>query len=316
MRIPRTLINLGWLSLVNAMWATQFPAFKIAADSMTVSALNLYSFLVAIATLLPFLIRERHRRGPLDAPLQSARARSAVMSFLLLGSLGLLPPSILMSLGIEHSSGSNAAILTLAVPVLMVVVAVPMLGERLTGSRLTALALALLGSILISLDDVAGSSFNASTLFGNVLIFAACLGSAFYNIYSKRLLSRYSELEVLVYGFVVAAALCAMASWMLDSRPFYAVQAVPLSAWCSVIVLGAVTWGISMVLFMWLLRRLDIGLISVSIYLLSFFGVLMSAALLGERVRLTQTVGALVVLAAALLSDSHERRSARLAKPV
>jgi drug/metabolite transporter (DMT)-like permease len=311
MTIARTLANVGWLSLVNVLWASQFPAYKMAADHMSVSALSFYTFLCAIAILAPFLIWEYRRAKSKGIKRDRASCRFAALDYLLLGIIGLLPPSILMAWGIQHSSGSNAAILTLTIPLLMVTVAVPLLGERLTWTRIIALALALFGAVFISKDDMGGSSFTSSTLFGNLVIFGACIGSAFYNIYSKRLLSRHSELEVLVYGYAVGAILCVLASLALDKRPFYDVVDVPMSGWMAVLILGSLTWGISMVLFMWLLNRLDIALISVSVYLLSFFGVLLSALTLGEQVHRTQVLGGIVVFAAAILSDSYERRAAQ-----
>jgi drug/metabolite transporter (DMT)-like permease len=306
----RSLVNLGWLVLVNILWASQFPAYRLAADSMSVSALSFYTFVVAIVILCPFLIRERRRESATIA-MPAPSAYSLAGSFLLLGVLGLLPPSILMSWGIEHSSGSNAAILTLTVPILMVAVAVPLLGERFTWLRVVTLLLALFGAACISRNDLAGGSFHSSTLAGNAAIVAACAGSAFYNVYSRKLLHRYTGLEVLIYGYAVAAILCAGASIYLDERPFYDMTAFPPAAWAAVFVLGSLTWGISMVLFMWLLKFVDIAQISVSIYLLSFFGVLLSAITLGERIQAVQIVGALVVIAAALLSNSYERRAAR-----
>jgi drug/metabolite transporter (DMT)-like permease len=314
MTIARTLANVGWLSLVNVLWASQYPAYKLAADHMSVSALSLYTFLCAIAILAPFLAWERRRAKSNRVTVDRTSWRSAALDYLLLGVIGLVPPSIFMAWGIQHSSGSNAAILALTIPLLMVTVAVPLLGERLTWTRMTALALALLGAVFISKDDMGGSSFTSSTLLGNLVIFGACIGSAFYNIYSKRLLGRHSELEVLIYGYTVGAILCLLASLALDKRPFYDVHDVPRSGWMAVLILGSLTWGISMVLFMWLLRRLDIALISVSVYLLSFFGVLLSALTLGERVHRTQVLGGIAVFAAAILSDSYERRAAQLTK--
>jgi len=277
---------------------------------MSASTLSFYTFLVAICILAPFWIVARR-------PSTALRERSsrdwghAFASYLLLGVVGLLPTSILMSWGIEHSSGSNAAILTLTIPILMVAVAVPMLGERFTWIRVFTLLISLTGAVLISRDDVSGGSFTSSTLAGNAVISAACAGAAFYNIYSKKLLQQHSELEVLIYGYAVAVALCALTSLSLDAQPFYQVKAFPASAWIAVLALGSLTWGISNVLFMWLLQRIDIGQISVSIYLLSFFGVVFSAATLGERVGIVQMVGAIVVITATVLSDSHERNARR-----
>ncbi len=38
-------------------------------------------------------------------------------------------------------------------------------------------------------------------LLGNLLIFASVNGSAFYNVYSKKLLETYSPLRVLLYSY-------------------------------------------------------------------------------------------------------------------
>jgi drug/metabolite transporter (DMT)-like permease len=304
----RSLINLGWLSLVNILWASQFPAYKVATEHMSVGALSFYTFVFAILILLPFLWKER--RAASRGSRVSTSQPSDFKAWVLLAVIGILPPSVLMSWGIEHSSGSNAAILTLTIPILMLVIAVPLLGERLTWTRIGTLLLALVGTVFVSRDDLIGGKFTMSTLLGNLVILAACGGSAFYNIYSKHLLARNTELEVLVYGYVFAAVFCAGASLYLDPRPFYDVIGLPLSTWIAIGTLGGLTWGISMVLFMWLLKHVDLGQVSVSIYLLSFFGVLMSAVMLGEHVRPSQIVGGLIVATAALLADSYERRRA------
>ena len=46
------------------------------------------------------------------------------MAYVLLGVLGIIPPSVLLSWGIAHSSASNAAILSLTIPVLMTLLGV------------------------------------------------------------------------------------------------------------------------------------------------------------------------------------------------
>ncbi len=187
----------------------------------------------------------------------------------------------------------------------MVAVAVPLLGDRFTWLRLGALVLALIGGACISRSDLEGGSFTSSTLAGNTAILGACAGKRVSTMSTRG--SSWSDTagwRVLVYGYAIAAVLCAGTSFYLDARPFYVVDAFPATAWVAVLVLGSLTWGISMVLFMWLLKFVDIAQVSVSIYLLAFFGVLLSAATLGEHIQPVQIVGAMVVVAAALLSDS------------
>jgi drug/metabolite transporter (DMT)-like permease len=306
----RSFINLGLLSLMNLMAGSQFPVYKHAADHMSDSALTFYSFSLAILMLVPLLLRERRAasRVPRSHPITSRSLN--IKAWLLLGA-SQLPSSVGLSWGIAHSSGSNGAIIYMTLPLIILILSVPMLGERLTWIRIVTFILALIGTIFVSRDDLIGGRFTMSTLLGNMMILSGVLGSAFFVIYSKKVLEHYSGLEVLVYSYTVSAVLCALASQIFDAKPFYDVAGIPASTWIAIAVLGWMVWGASMVLFLWLLKRLDVAQFSISLYQQTFFGILLSAVLLGEHLRLAQIVGGLTVIIATLLAESHARRVAR-----
>ncbi len=296
------------LALVNLLWAAQYPAYKIASTSMSAATMNFWTLAFGILFLAPFL-RRRHNapRANPAGPWQ----RSAVQ-FTLLGVFGIVPPSVMLAWGIARSTASDAAILSLTIPVLMTALGIVMLGERITTLRVASLAMALAGTLIISRSDLSGELFHSRLLAGNVVIFIAGLGSAFYNVYAKVLLERFSEIEVLVGSYAVAAVCCLVTSLIGDTQPFYRVNAFPVAAWLSVAVLGSLTWGVAMMLWMWVLKRIEAGQASVSIYLLSFFGVLLSALTLHEKIGLAQVAGGvLVILATYLTSEYENRRSSR-----
>jgi drug/metabolite transporter (DMT)-like permease len=291
------------------MWAAQYPAYRVATDHMDVVNLNFWTFVFAILLLAPFLIRERARN-----PTQPRLNKRSVGQFLILGLVGNIPPSIFIAWGIAHSTASNAAIISLTIPVLMVLMAVLMLGEHMTWLRWISIALAITGTILVSRINSGAGFFSSSVLAGNVVIFVAGAGSAFYNTYSKKLLEIYSELQVLVYSFVATCAACAIFSFFSlfgQSRPFYNFTGYPWQAWGAIFILGAFSWGLAMVLWMWVLKRLEIGQVSVSIYLLSFFGVLLSALTLHERLTISQFAGGVMVFLATFLTSEYEARMVR-----
>jgi drug/metabolite transporter (DMT)-like permease len=299
-------LNLTALCLVNFMWAAQYPAYRIASDRMDVVNLNFWTFVFAILLLGPFLVRERlqkKNRPPITW--------STLKQFLILGLVGNIPPSVFIAWGISHSSASNAAIISLTIPVMMVLMGVLMLGEHMTRLRWISMVMAVAGTILVSKINSGAGFFSVSVLAGNALIFIAGAGSAFYNTYSKKLLEIFTELEVLVYSFAVTCAACAVISLIQHERPFYSVTGYPLNAWTSIFVLGAFSWGIAMVLWMWVLKRLEIGQVSASIYLLSLFGVILSAVTLHERLTLIQIAGGLMVLIATFLTSEYEAHLAR-----
>jgi drug/metabolite transporter (DMT)-like permease len=306
------LLNWSSLVLVNLLWAGQFPAYKVASAHMDVVSLNLWIFVCASLLLAPFLLAERKRRV---GPSVQVNRRKIVRQFLLLGTAGLVPPSVFLSWGIAHSTASNAAIISMVIPVLTALMAVVVLGERMTRLRWLSFSAAILGTILTSNIHWGGGFFQGSLLVGNAVVFCAWMGSAFYNTYSKKLLATFSELEVLIYGYVVACAVCALLSGISGGRPFYKPGGYPLAAWGAILVLGGLSWGLAMALWMWVLKRLDVSQISISIYLMPLFGVLLSALTLHERLTVAQLSGGALVLAATYLTADYETRREARKKP-
>ena len=293
------------LILVNFLWAAQYPAYKIASERMSPAVLGFWTLLFATLLLLPFLWRELRQ---LPSRSRSFRPSKTILQFVLLAVCGILPPSVMMPWGIARSTASNAAILSLTIPVLMTGLAVVMLSERLTFLRASGLAMALGGTVAISWSDFTSDILTAPLLAGNVVIFLAGLGSAFFNAYSKVLLERFSELEVLVYSYVVGTLLCAAIAFVNNNRSSFDLSDYSRSTWAAVLILGTVSWGGAMVLWMGVLKCLAASQVSVSIYLLSVFGVILSAVTLGERPGIAQIAGGLLVFAATYLVSEYETR--------
>lgn len=307
MIVGRRFRTWGLLALVNIFWASQYPAYRFVGETISVATINFWTFVIATAVLLPFLWRDLHQRagrGP-------AATHREFWSFILLAVLGLIPPSVILAWGISHSSASNASILALTIPVLMVIMGMLMLKERPGPFVLVSLGLALVGTALISWEDIVAGNFSGGMLIGNVAVFLSGAGAAFYNAYCKVLLQRRSAVEVLVYGYLAAIAMCAVISLAFDPMPFYRVGAWPLSTWLAILDLGAIVWGVAMLIWMWLLDQLELGQISISVYMLPVFGVVLSALTLGEHLGLMQLAGGAIVLLSAYISTAPPTASAR-----
>lgn len=86
-------------------------------------------------------------------------------------------------------------------------------------------------------------------------------------------------------------------------------QNYELRTWVSVLVVSIISYGLGMVLWAVLLRRLEVSQASVSIYLLPFFGVIISALTLHEKITPSMILGGLVTLAGTVLVTSVEPSS-------
>ena len=280
------------------MWAVQYPAYSIVSEALSAATLSFWTFVLALAALLAPMLRERWRTA---RPSGRALVPDG-LRFALLAAGGFLPPSILLAWGIAHSSASNGAILMLTTPVFIVLLGILMFRERPGPLLALSLVSAGIGTAIISWQDIRSSELGSAALLGNAAILSSALGTAFFNGYSKRLLERYSALEVLFYGCLAAALECALVSLLTDAEPFYRTGAYSARMWAGLAVLGVIAWGLATWLWIRMLGRLELVQISVSVYMLPVFGVLASALTLHERVTVPQMVGGAVVVLSAYLS--------------
>jgi drug/metabolite transporter (DMT)-like permease len=313
MRISRrAVVDIGILVLVNGMWAAQYAAYKVATERMGPVTVSAWTFAMASLALLPFLLNER-RANPGSGSasgVRSAWTGHDVLGFIIIGVVGLIPASAVLAWGIDRSTASNAALIYLTVPILTAVLASAILGEKMTLVRWASLGVSLVGVLILS-DinwrhlELADSKF----LFGNALVLMACACSAFYNVFCKGLLRRFTPLEVLVFGYLIALAVSLPLLVWIEPLSGEAIRAYGLRVWIALGVLSVFSWGLAMVLWMFVLKRLDVSQASVSIYLLPFLGVLISALTLNEKITPAMIVGGIITLAKTILITSLEPTS-------
>ena len=140
------------------------------------------------------------------------------------------------------------------------------------------------------------------TLQASALDWAIGLSSAvifaFYVLYSKRGLARYAPETVLLYTFAIAAAF-----WAVVTPPWRIVGAgYPAEVWWRFALLGVFSTLVPFRCFYAGLRRLpavEAGVIATSEPVVAIFA---AAIFLGETLRPTQLLGAVAVIAGAILA--------------
>jgi drug/metabolite transporter (DMT)-like permease len=87
--------------------------------------------------------------------------------------------------------------------------------------------------------------------------------------------------------------------------------------WGSLVIIAIFSLSISMVLFFWVIKRIDVTQASLSIYLLPVFGVILSNIVVKEKITLQLVAGGLLVFAGTLLITVYEERkqSRAIAQP-
>ena len=66
-------------------------------------------------------------------------------------------------------------------------------------------------------------------------------------------------------------------------------------------------YGLSMVLFFYVLKHLDVTVASLSLYLVPVFGVILAVTMLGEKLTAQSVIGAVVVLTATVIVMKYDK---------
>jgi drug/metabolite transporter (DMT)-like permease len=291
----------SWLLLFacNLMWALQFTCVKLVQD--LVGPLFTVWAPMSIAAILLYPIVHRERDG-------ARFSRQDVVPILLLAALGILPAQLLYTWGTQKSLASNAALLTLTLPVFTAVLAVIILGERMTRLRWVSFAAAILGVVACSMTDLRHMNLGGGYLVGNILILGGVLGSAFYNSYGKKILERMSPMRLLFYTYV--ATLVMMAPWVyfLEPDSFRNISRFTTQTWIGMGLLTVFHNYLSMVLFLTALKQLDAIQTALCNYLITAFGVPVAALVLGEKLGAAAWLGGVLVLVSTLTVTVLEDR--------
>src|SRR5262245_24764206 len=303
------LIDLALLVCCNLMFGAQYPATKAAVMSMGPVLLSILTFAISTICLIPFMVMETRARPGQPHPLAVFRAKN-FFPFLMATVMGFIPASVVLAWGIERSLASNAALLTLSIPIFTAVVASAVREERMNVWRWLSFALGITGAVISSdIDWHNLNVFSARYLVGNGLILVGCLGSAFTNVYSKGLLDHFGPVRLLVVSYVFSGLVCVPLLLWQEKVQWSVVASYPPRTWVGLGILGLLSWGLAMILFFRVLSRLDVMQVSLSIYLLPFFGVLLSTLFLNERITGAIVGGGLLVLAGTSLILFADSRS-------
>ena len=294
----------GLLLICNLIWGGQFVVYKIVQKQVSPVVAVLFPMTLATLLLMPIVRYERRKNNTLS----KLPARD-IGAFVLIGILGQVVAQLFTAWGVKLTPASNAALLALIQPVTTAFMAFLILNERMTTVRWVSFAFALLGVVECSGIRWEELDFNGGRyLLGNFMIFLSIVGSAFYNSYSKKLLTRYSPLQVILYSYYVFVLFMLPIAIYTEPEAFRNVLNYQPQVWLGLALLAVLNYFLAMVIFLIVLTRLDATQAALSNYLIPLFGVLTAAVVLHERLTKFMVVGGILVLASTLLMTIYEER--------
>jgi len=274
------------------MWALQFTCIKLTQAQVGPYFTVFGPMFLATLLLIPFVWKD-FKKGK--------KAFKDLLVFVPLALLGVFPAQVLMTWGTQYSLASNAAILTLALPVITAVFAFFILKEKMNKVRWLSFIIAIIGVILCSTGDIKQMNFGSKYALGNLLIFIAILGNAYYNVGIKKIAERYTEMELVFYTYVIMVVLLTPLVLYYEPDIFARIPSFTQQTWIGMSLLTFFHNFLSMILFFKALKVLDAIQVALSNYLITFIGLPVAAIWLGEKLNTPAIVGGVMVFVSTLI---------------
>jgi len=293
---------IAWITLLfcNLIWSFHFTSIKLTQDQVGPYFTVWAPMLLATIFLAPFVIKD-FKKGK--------KRLKDVLVFVQLGALGAFPSQVFMTYGTQYSLASNAAILVLALPVITAVFAFLILKEKMNKIRWASFAIAILGVILCSTSDIRQMDLSSKYAIGNLLIFLAIIGNAYYNVGCKKVADRFTEMEMIFYTYLVLVIMLTPMVLYYEPGMFAAVPHFTTKTWLGMGSLTLFHNFLSMLLFFKVLKFLDATQVALSNYMITFLGLPIAAIFLGEKLSFQSIVGGVLVLIATLILTIVDHRT-------
>jgi drug/metabolite transporter (DMT)-like permease len=269
------------------LWASAFPAISVAVRQLGPVGLSVARLAVASAALAlaaPFMGIRRPRSR--DLPLIA-----------LCGLAGMAAYQLLLNTGERVVPAGTASLLVATTPVYAGLLAVCFLGERPARRRWAGSAVALAGAAIIAVSH--GLAFGAASL----IVLGAAIVQAIFHTAQKPLLARYSGFEVTVYAMWGGTLF--MLPWtgsLLRVLPQVGGQAI-----AATVFLGIAPSAIGFVLWAYAMSRVDVGRLTVSLYLVPAVAIVISLVWLSQVPSLVELAGGAITLAGVMVASTRPR---------
>jgi len=264
-----------------SIWGGMYVVSKVVLDVIPPFTLLNIRLLLGIVCLgsLTFLTRGFHA------------TRKQVGVILFVGMLGFGVSLGFQFTGTKLSSAANAALVTSASPVFILLFGALLLHERITSVRLSALLLASVGVLIVV--DPGAALYGGKAAIGNVLLLAAAITWGLYSVLIKRCSKDMNIIEASTFAFI-GGWLFSLPLMLIEMKTA-SLGTVTLPILLGVLYLGIIATALAMYLWNKSLDILEAGLVSMLFFAQPVVGVALGAIILGDMLNAGFWVGAAMI---------------------
>jgi drug/metabolite transporter (DMT)-like permease len=227
---------------------------------------------------------------------------------LVVGLSGPFISQILQYVGLELTTASDALLLLNLTPIFAVILAAPVLNERISFEKVVGLSLATIGALLIVMntapDDI---TFDIWRLLGALIVIVSTFFFAINGIAGKIAIKSIDAISITFYSTLIAVPFIWISATLLDDVTV--LLTMSMQSWLIVLWVAIVNTVIAFILYYESMKHIEASLVQIMLNLIAVWGVLLSIFVLHETVTYLQIFGGIITVIGVIIAQmTYARR--------
>ena len=266
------------------IWGVNSPVIKLGLQYAPPQPYNITRLLLAsLLSLVLLALSGKYRR----------MARADFWALFRISLIGFFVFQYFFIEGIQRTTAGNAAFMLCLMPVSVLLLNKLYGLEKMTRAILIGISCSVVGIVLIVIGAGREISLAGSHLLGSVFLVISQAGYAYYTVFSRELLARYSTYQITAFLLLMTSALLLVVSAPDMLRVDWV--ALPAAAWGSILYSGLLALFLCNFLWIWATGIIGTSRTAIFINISPVFAVIAGYFMLGETFGLLQFAGAALV---------------------
>ena len=298
--MARASLSYVAILVTTVLWSSSLIFAKLIFDQLT--PILFVALRYTLATPFLFILAFQGRK---KQPLRSFRANWKVL--FITGVSGPFISQVLQYIGLELTTASDALLLLNLTPIFAVLIAVPVLDEKITLDKLVGLIVATIGAIFIVLNaSPEFSLFTVERVIGNIIIIISTLFFAINGIAGKIAVKFTNTVSTTFYSTLFAVPfIWATAGAFEDVTILFTMS---IEVWIIVLWVALVNTVIAFMLYYESMKHIEASRVQIILNLIAVWGVMMSILVLNETVTLLQILGGVLTIIGVIIAQITQIR--------
>lgn len=217
---------------------------------------------------------------------------------------------LLQAVGLQHTTASEAGIFSALTPVLTLLMAMIVLGERNTIGQITGVIISLGGVCYIFAMN--GTSIHAESIWGNFLVILSVLSVVLYYVYGRKVVRDYRPVDVtfvmIMAGCIFFNVVALTVHWAEGTLGEFFTPLTDHSFLLSILYLGVLSSLVTSVFNNYALRLIPASQVAIINNLTPIISIVGGIWILGEELSYYHYIGAVLVLIGVVATNVFAHR--------